>query len=99
MFGCIDNYTKQARIRCILTNHTKNILLSIVKKYVNKRVLLVVMMKMLMNKLESKLSYFLISLKVIDLLIFYNSCYILKLINHSFWFGAVILHTNTIESL
>ena len=38
MFGLIDGNTKDARIRCVLNDWTKNKLLPIVKKYVNTKV-------------------------------------------------------------
>ena len=34
MFGIIDRTTKEARVRCILTNRTKKRLLPLVNKYV-----------------------------------------------------------------
>ena len=35
IFGCIDRNIKQTRVRCVLTDRTKNKLLPIIKKYKN----------------------------------------------------------------
>ena len=37
MFGYIDRNIKQTRVRCVLTDRTKNKLLPIIKKYINTK--------------------------------------------------------------
>lgn len=86
-------------VRCVLTNRTKNRLLPIVKKYVNT---------MDFNRdndeddneeFSIKTRIFSDCFKIYRPVDFYNLGYILNLVNHSVWFGAGMLHTNTIESL
>jgi hypothetical protein len=105
MFDLIDMNTKEASIRCVLTDRSKNKLLPIIKKYVNtldgneyeeneddENVI--------MNENVSiKTRIFSGCFRSYHPIDFQNMGFILKRVNHSVWFGAGILHTNTIESL
>ena len=95
MFGIIDRNTKEARVFCVLTDRTKERLLPLVNKYVENN-----------NGLEEddesesiRTRTFADCLRTYVPSDFENMGFILKKVNHSVWFGAGILHTNTIESL
>ena len=105
MFGLIDRNNKEARIRCVLTVRSKNKLLPFIKKYVNtfagneyeesedeEDVIMDENISIRTRIFSDCFS----SYQPSD---FRNMGFILKRVNHSVWFGASILHTNTIESL
>ena len=98
MFGIIDRQTKEARIRCVLNNRTKNRLLPIIKKYVYAT-------PYLYEDNDDNEANFSIQTRVFSDCFrtyerndFKNMGFILKKVNHSIWFGVGLIHTNTIES-
>ena len=97
MFGIIDRNTKEARVRCVLDNRTKENLLPLIEKYVYTNDL---------NEDDNdsedvslKTRVFSDCFRAYRVSEFNELGYILKRVNHSIWFGAGYLHTNTIESL
>ena len=97
MFGVIDRNTKEARVRCVLNNRTKENLLPLIEKYVNTND--IYEEDNVSEDLSIKTRVFsdcFSSYRVSD---FKELGFILKRINHSISFGAGYLHTNTIESL
>ena len=100
MFGLIDSNTKNARIRCILSDRTKNNLLSIEKSQVNtndyKDEDEDIIIEDNTNIRTRIFSDCFQSYQPID---FSNLWYILKAVNHSIWLGNSSLNTNIIESL
>jgi hypothetical protein len=100
MFGLIDRNTKEVRIRCVLKDRTKQKLLPIVKQYVytcdgedEDGDINMDEDESIQNRIFSDCFR---SYQPND---FKNLGYILKRVNHSIWFGAGSLHSNTIESL
>ena len=102
MFGLIDLNTKDTRIRCILSNRTKNNLLNFVKRYVHTNEdedededgdIIIGENTSIRTRIFSDCFQ---SYQPIN---FRNLGYILKRVNHSIWFGVGSLNTNTIESL
>ena len=93
MFGLIDRHTKDARIRCILNNRTKERLLPIVKEYINTYV------DVEEEQYSIRTRVFSDSFSSYQINDFDNLGLILKKVNHNVWFGAVLLHINIIESL
>ena len=108
MFGVIDRNTKEARVRCVLNNRTKDKLLPIIKKYVysgndsdeldldeyDEEGNIIIE-----ENYSIKTRVFSDCFRSYQIEDFDNMGYILKRVNHSVWFGMGLLHTNTIESL
>ena len=100
MFGCIVRNTKQAKIRCVSKDRSKNKLLPIIKKYVsindddmdNND-------KIFDENCNIKTRVFSDCFRSYQPDDFKNMGFILKQVNHSVWLGAGILNTNPIESL
>jgi len=100
MFGLIDRNTKEERIRCVLKDRPKQKLLSKVKQYVYTCDIEDEDGDINMDEDESyKLGFFSDCFHSYQPNNFKNLGYILNRANHSIWFGAGSLHTNTIESL
>lgn len=91
IFGLIDRQTKDAQIRGVLNNRTKERLLPIVKEYINTYVDDEEEQHSIRTRVFSD---FFSSDQIND---FDNLGFILKKVNHNVWFGAGLLLTNTIE--
>ena len=100
MFSLIDRNTKEERIRCVLKDRIKHKLLPIVKQYVYTCDILDEDGDINMDEDECiQTRIFSDCFRSYQPNDFKNLCYILKRVNHSIWFGAGSLDTNTIESL
>ena len=97
MFGVIDRNTKEVRVRCVLNNSTKENLLPLIAKYVNTND--IYEEDNVPEELSIKTRVFSDCFRSYVKSDFDNMGYILKWVSQSFWFGAGLLHTNTIESL
>ena len=96
MFWIIDRNIKEARVRCVLNNRTKQKLLAIFNKYVSTNA---EEDPDLEEEESVKTRVYSDSFSSYQVRDFQANRYILKRINHSVWFGIGINHTNTIESL
>ena len=103
MFGIVDRQTKEARIRCVLNNRTKQKLLPIVKNYIYSNVDYDNMdlddEDISNEQISTATHIFSDCFRSYQIEDFKNLGLILKRVNHSVWFGIGTLHTNTIESL
>ena len=100
MFGLIDRNTKEARIRCVLKDRTKQKLLPIVKQYVYTFDVEDEDGDINMDEDESiQTRIFSDCFRSYQPNDFKNLGYNFKRVNYSIWFGEGSLYTNTIESL
>ena len=100
MFGLIDRNTKEARIRYVLKDRTKQKLLPIVKQYVYTFDVEDEDGDINMDEDESiQTRIFSDCFRSYQPNDFKNLGYISKRVNHNIWFGEGSLYSNTIESL
>ena len=95
MFWIIDRNIKEAPVRCVLNNRTKQKLLAIFNKYVSTNA----EEDPDLEEESVKTRVYSDSFSWYQVRDFQANGYILKRINHSVWFRIGINHTNTIESL
>ena len=96
MFGMIERQSKEARIFCVLGNKTKEKLLPYIKNNIITEEYEEVNMPENLSLKTRIFSDCFASYQVSD---FKEMGYILKLVNHSVWFGYGLFHTKNIESL
>ena len=98
MFGIINRANKEARVFCVLNNRTKENLLPIIKNNIatdgnedNE--------EELYEEESVKTRIYSDCFRSYQVNDFKEMGYILNRVNHSFWFGYGLFHTNGIESL
>lgn len=95
MFGLIQRNKKEACIYCVLNDRTKSNLLSLV----NKNVTTTHSENDFSEEESCKTHIYSDCFPSCQINDFLKFGYILKSLNHSFWFGYGIFHTNNVESL